>query len=74
MTNDVIDTNFRYYAIGGAGSSDYWRALPDRPLVEFWDGTGWRISVLPNRLAFLDDVLGGGLLVREVLDLDEVPR
>lgn len=64
---------FHYYAIRGSDRWEHWRALEDRGLVEFWDGQDWRVSVLPNRVAFLDDALGGGATVREVLDPEEVP-
>lgn len=59
---------YRYYAIG----EDYWRTWGE-DIVQFWDGDGWVRSMLPNRLAFLDDALGGGGSVREVFDLNEIP-
>ena len=58
----------RHYETGG----DFYRTLGD-DTVEFWDGDQWERSVLPTRLAFLDDALGSGGAVREVFDSNEVP-
>lgn len=59
-----------YFLVG----SDHWRVHRDEAPVEFWDGDEWRQSILPNREMFLNDALGSGATVREILDLEEVPR
>lgn len=60
-------------------SSDpsYFRAadvprMPAAP-VDFWDGTAWKHSVLTSFGSYLDDVLGSGATVREILDVAELP-
>lgn len=59
----------RHYEMAG----DFWRAPESGGPVEFWSGTEWRRSALPSRFAFLDDALGGGGSVREVLNPGELP-
>jgi hypothetical protein len=61
---------YRYYLVG----EDWYRVHRDEAPVEFWDGDGWRLSVLPDQQRFLEDALGSGAKVREVLDPEEVPR
>ena len=63
-----MSPEYRYYELGG----DFYRTWGE-DVVQFWDGDQWKRSVLPDKAAFLDDVLGSGATVREVLDMAEVP-
>lgn len=62
---------YRYFELG---NDDFYRVHRDGSPVEFWVGGEWMLSVLPDLAGFLDDALGSGVSVREVLDMAEVPR
>lgn len=42
--------------------------------VDFWNGSEWQASLLHPFFRYLDDVLGSGATVREILDEKDVPR
>lgn len=60
---------YHYYLVGTC----YYRVQHADTLVEFWTGDEWRASLLEGRQDLLDDALGAGSTVREVLDQSEVP-
>jgi len=60
----VTSNNPSYYRVVNGDSG--------RP-VEFWSGGIWNPSYMPNDWMLLDDILGSGATVRELLDPEEWP-
>lgn len=56
-------------------SSDpsYFRVHDGGSVVYFWSGTEWNRSAIQPLIWHLDDVLGSGATVRELLDEKEIP-
>lgn len=66
-----MDGEHIYVSGESVNSPLYYRCRHGR--VEFWDGERWLRSLLASRLSLLDDLLGGGGPIREILDPAELP-
>lgn len=58
-----------YYRVWNNG----FEGIPSTP-ASYWDGSAWRSSMFPTFNQLLDDVLGSGATIRELLDPAEVPN